>query len=545
MTVLPRQLVTVLMTPLTVLVLAVAGTVITPDWNPPRLPPQLAYPALPPAPATQPIPSGVPVRAEDTSIAVDGDTLATTIYTPAEPGRYPAVVFVHGGGPGKRDAFAGQAEQLARAGIVSLVYDKRTNGYSVFQRDYAQLAADALVAVRLLRDRPDVDPARVGLWGISEGGWVVAIGASDPAGGVAFAIMVSAAATSPLRQSTWALDTGLRRLGASGGASRAAVRAFGVGGFGYVRHDAEPALRRLNVPVLAIHGTDDRAVPPVESPRLITRYLEESGNRRYTVRFFGGAGHDLRVGGQLAPGYLETMAGWVRGLPGTAGSDPQVAGATPAQEYLSAEAPSIGRIGVLALLAAYLLIAAGYLAAPAYALAGRLRRRTVPSTSAPASASASAPASVSASAPASASALTPAPAPASAPVPVPVSALAPASVSGSASVPASAWPGLRLRRRLRWLIVSGLATVIAINAFLGTIVTLAIAGSKAGWIASTGWIAIQALAVLTAGLFVSTLVFVTSARPWRASTTIERVRLAGVSTATTMVLLLAAYWITG
>ena len=87
-------------------------------------------------------------------------------------GPRPAVVLIQGAGPRDVDAYLPEAEAFARAGIVALIYQKRTAGYTPVSRSYADLAADALAGVQLLRSRPDVDPSRIGLWGYSEGGWV-------------------------------------------------------------------------------------------------------------------------------------------------------------------------------------------------------------------------------------------------------------------------------------------------------------------------------------------------------------------------------------
>jgi hypothetical protein len=59
--------------------------------------------------------------------------------------------------------------RFARRGVITLIYDKRTIGYSLLRRDYGLLAVDAAAAVALLATRRDVDPSRLGLWAQSEG----------------------------------------------------------------------------------------------------------------------------------------------------------------------------------------------------------------------------------------------------------------------------------------------------------------------------------------------------------------------------------------
>ena len=120
-------------------------------------------------------------------------TLHGTVISPSDtPGRHPAVVVIAGAGGRKRDAYRAEAEAFARAGIVTLIYDKRGD-YSRATSSYHQLAADALAGLELLRARKGVDPGRVGVWGHSEGGWVAPLAASESTD-VSFVVTAGASA---------------------------------------------------------------------------------------------------------------------------------------------------------------------------------------------------------------------------------------------------------------------------------------------------------------------------------------------------------------
>jgi uncharacterized protein len=127
----------------------------------------------------------------------DGITLHGTILEPATsmPPRS-GVVLVHGSGAGPRTRFLEEATAFACQGLSVLIYDKRSAGYSWSQRSYVRLADDALGAVRTLRTHPGVDPTKVGIWGLSEGGWVAPLAAARSAA-VAFVIMVGGNAMTP------------------------------------------------------------------------------------------------------------------------------------------------------------------------------------------------------------------------------------------------------------------------------------------------------------------------------------------------------------
>jgi pimeloyl-ACP methyl ester carboxylesterase len=135
--------------------------------------------------------------------ARDGVRLSGTLTLPQGPGPHPAVALSTWHGPVDRDQtvaghkpFAIWADELTRRGFATLRFDKRGVGASEgdFNATTTHDSADDLAfAVELLRTRPDIDPARVGLIGHSEGGHVSAdAAAADPA--IAFCVMLTPAA---------------------------------------------------------------------------------------------------------------------------------------------------------------------------------------------------------------------------------------------------------------------------------------------------------------------------------------------------------------
>jgi dienelactone hydrolase len=252
-------------------------------------------------------------------------TLEGTVLVPdeASPGRKPAIALVHGAGPHTREDYRAEAKAFARGGIVTLTYDKRTKGYSEFDRSYELLADDALAAVRALRGRPDVNPDAVGLWGLSEGAWVVPLAASR-SDEVSFMVLVAATGVPPAQQTSWALETALRHQGVSGSmikaVSRTSVRLMvDAGMFAEANHDPVEPLEQVRQPVLALWGEKDRIEAPAESARILREALERGGNTNYTIWFFPDAEHGLHsssdgfvIGEHLAPGYPETVISWVK-----------------------------------------------------------------------------------------------------------------------------------------------------------------------------------------------------------------------------------------
>lgn len=142
--------------------------------------------------------------------------LGATLTLPQGKGPFPAVVLVAGSGPNDRDETIGPnkpfrdiAHGLAGYGIAALRYDKRTKAHpeAFIGKPYTvddEITEDALAAVALLREQPEVDPSRVFVLGHSLGAELVPrIGQHDPS--IAGLILIAAPAH-PL------LDEMLRQL---------------------------------------------------------------------------------------------------------------------------------------------------------------------------------------------------------------------------------------------------------------------------------------------------------------------------------------------
>ncbi|MEU8124769.1 prolyl oligopeptidase family serine peptidase [Spirillospora sp. NPDC049024] len=325
-----------------------------------------------------------------------GLTLHGTVLAPAVKGPpRPGVVLVTGSGAGvPREHLLTEATEFARRGLAVLIYDKRSAGYTALRRDYSELAEDALGGLRALRARPGVDHRKVGLWGLSEGGWVAPLAASRSAE-AAFVIVVGGNAMTPIRQQTWNEVSDLRRVGVSGslidrGKPALARLAGDVGLFAEAYFDAPAVLARVRQPLLGVWGEHDLQTPPEDNPPLFAKALRRGGNDRYTFRFFAGADHAAHLtpdggttrGPELAPGYADLVGAWVRDV--TSGKPPAADAATPPggtatpphQAHASTEvAPLAWWESRWVHLAAAVLFLVGFLAYPLAALVRRLRGR--------------------------------------------------------------------------------------------------------------------------------------------------------------------------
>ncbi|MEU6726229.1 prolyl oligopeptidase family serine peptidase [Nonomuraea wenchangensis] len=479
---------------LVLVALATVGYVLPPAFDPPPLKADPAFQAIPPQPRheLEPPAATAAIRRQEISVAAEGQRLYGTLRTPLTPGRHPAMVFVSGSGNGSRTEFTPQAEFLAKAGVVTIAFDKRTVGYDFRERDFGLLADDALRMVEYLRTLPEVDPARVGVWGVSEGGWVVPIAAAKSAA-VGFVVLVSSPNVSPLRQVAWALNEQLLRLRAPIGARDLLTRAMGGVGFTFLRYDAMPALSGIKVPVLAFYGTTDPSIPFVESTKALVTAMDRAGNDAYTIRFIGQGDHAMRVGGgPFAKGYLETLGNWIIGLPATSKPSEHLAGATPVQRFEASDVPAAPWYAGGTMLGLTICLAAvGYVAGPVAAVVVRLRGRGHPLVVAEAN--------------------------------------------------ARLWPPIRRRLvRIAWTSLGLLASVVA---FITLLVLFSINQAGAWPAVLAGWLVVRILAVLMLVQEVTAVAAVLSAlregmRPGRW----QHVAVAGVLGGTGLLMVAAAYY---
>ena len=149
-------------------------------------------------------------------IAFEGQAgrLSGEIVFPAGEGPFPALVMLHAAGWGESRFYRALAGCFAAAGVAALIFDRRGEGLSEGRRtmDLALLADDAAAAHAFLRRYAGIDPGTVGLWGYSNGAWVV--GRAAPlVEALAFLILTGASAFSPAASEVFRRTQELRRHG--------------------------------------------------------------------------------------------------------------------------------------------------------------------------------------------------------------------------------------------------------------------------------------------------------------------------------------------
>lgn len=308
------------------------------------------------------------VRREDVTFSSGDLQLSGTLFIPRSSGPVPGVVLIHGSGPAKRSSLWQFATLFAEQGVAALAYDKRgvgqSQGAEFAWRDFSfdSLARDAVAGVAFLRARPDIDTARIGLFGASQGGWVAPL-AAQMAGGIKFMVLTSASVTTVaddnfferaarLRQEGFSeseieqvnamhrVDLEVSRSGAGfdefvrlwntnrelrwfrrvylGAEPAAPDHPYRRWYRGVMDFDPVPLLRRLDIPVIWLFGDPELdRFGPVRRSIEVLESLRASG-KDYELHMFPGADHSLQVRGRDAP-FRAPLAAWLRLRLGRAG----------------------------------------------------------------------------------------------------------------------------------------------------------------------------------------------------------------------------------
>jgi alpha-beta hydrolase superfamily lysophospholipase len=316
--------------------------------------------------ASTPVPYALPPYAKPSAYAEleltigSGEwILPATLTMPAGSWPVPAVVLVHGSGPGDRDSTVGASKPfkdlalgLASRGIAVLRYDKRTKVHAARSAALAEFTVrqevidDALEAVKAARARPGIDAARVFVLGHSLGGMLIPrIAAADP---TIAGLIVLAGPARPIkelfvaqsrylaeadgvisRQEQQSIDAAAAlaeaiRMLKPADAKNARIIAGARAPYWLDLRDYDPAsaAKDVKAPMLILQGERDFQVTPAE----FARWKVALGSRRDVTfhsyaplnhLFIAGTGPSLpaeyQVPGHVAEDVVRDIAAWMTG----------------------------------------------------------------------------------------------------------------------------------------------------------------------------------------------------------------------------------------
>jgi uncharacterized protein len=261
---------------------------------------------------------------------------------PDGEGPFPVVLFVHGDGPADRTGqftYLPIMERMLQAGFATFAWDKPGTGESTGELGEPNLrhkrAQILLDAIELMKSRPEIDPTRIGVWGISQAGYVIPIALTQTED-IAFVICVSCPGESGFDQMVYQTmafglcedmpkeklaerDRLLKELDQNRSyetyagylayrksmADLAALVPVSLDNWPVTSEETwqanpiedegvwnpVPVFSQAKIPVLAIFGGQDRQLDPLQAAFVYRKALSEAGNPKNQVEVFPNADH--------------------------------------------------------------------------------------------------------------------------------------------------------------------------------------------------------------------------------------------------------------
>ena len=243
---------------------------------------------------TAPAPRPAEAARLPATFASNGAELAFSLDLPAGTAPFPAVVLAHGSGHVTRDQLRWLSSQFTRLGFAVLRYDKRGVGESTGTYPNVGvgnspalipvLANDVAAGVRFLRTRAEIDPAKIGLAGNSQAGWILPY-AARALGNAAFVVILAGPVCSV------GLEIYYSNLAEFNDRALDEVYALLPKFAGAPGYDPVPVLRDVNTPTLWLLGEDDRSIPVRDTVANLAAL--KGGGRPFDWRIYPGLGHSL------------------------------------------------------------------------------------------------------------------------------------------------------------------------------------------------------------------------------------------------------------
>lgn len=323
-----------------------------------------------PAPATSPTPapsSFAPGEARTVEIRFSADSfeLVGDLILPATAGPHPAVVVVSGSGAQTRDSTPGYStvkRAFGASGFAVFSWDKPGNGASTGEFDDEHTLTNRATilgeGIRVLGEHPDIDANRIGLWGLSQAGWVMPL-ALERNPEIAFMIVVSGGGEDSIDQLAFQISEQLACKGLSAsdadlvetyGAQAAKGATYElyteameilleipgteqfIGTAPAAEEEWQPwppdidayldpmdVIEHTTIPVLAVFGEMDKNIDPVQGAAAYEAALQAAGNQNHRVETIAGVGHTMQrqatgcigePGGALSDRFVELMEEW-------------------------------------------------------------------------------------------------------------------------------------------------------------------------------------------------------------------------------------------
>lgn len=286
----------------------------------------------------------------------------------------PLVIMVHGDGPAYHDYFKVLKESMLKSGYATLMWDKPGFGKSTGRFTEKMLKKERakilLQAINEMQKHPKIDGDKIGLWGISQAGYVIPM-ALEKTDQIKFMILVGCGGENGIKQTAYLIKEQLICGGYQEAKAKQAEMDFTmlfysetykeylshakplvenpvIKKLGFVTaiwtkdkwkpyagteeafYDPILVFERTKIPTLVFFGDLDKNVDPVQGMEAFNQAFQKAGNQNYQVNLIKGADHNIiisetgcmserrtRSGEEWShydPAYLKKMEKWLMTL---------------------------------------------------------------------------------------------------------------------------------------------------------------------------------------------------------------------------------------
>lgn len=279
------------------------------------------------------------IHTEQLVFQTEGFYLVGDLQIPVNGEFHPVIIMVHGSGDSNREDYGRYRPIMDRflsAGYAVFSWDKPGTGESSGQLSYyadviSQRAAILLEAIEVMKAHPSIDPHAIGVWGISQAGYVIPM-TMTMTDDIAFIILISGPAMDSYDQGAYLIGQVAYCFGSSqeeadvieeliSNVEKANTYReylenverlnehlsdadFGLSRDVIPESEWEPedvkglaffnpieVIEQTTIPVLAIFGELDRQVDPVQGSQAFSQALQEAGNPLTRVELIPGVDH--------------------------------------------------------------------------------------------------------------------------------------------------------------------------------------------------------------------------------------------------------------
>jgi len=293
---------------------------------------------------------------EKVEFSFDNFNISGELLIPKGNGRFSLVIMVHGDGHAYMSYFSTIKKTFLKAGYATLMWDKPSYGKSTGELSDKHLKSERagilLTAIDEMKKHPKISTDKIGLWGISQAGYVIPK-ALEKTDDIAFMILVGCAGETGIRQTAYYIKAQLMCIGVPENEAIEAEQNF-IGLF-YAKTFSEyykcakplydnPAQREMGfvsaiwteeewkpmnkssesffnpmdvfeetkIPTLVFFGDLDKNVDPFQGMDAYKKAFQKANNPNYKVIMIEGADHNIIISetGCETERYARTKEGW-------------------------------------------------------------------------------------------------------------------------------------------------------------------------------------------------------------------------------------------